>query len=125
VFTRWGERLFVRLNIDYILSSQRHADAPRLTDRAREALDWLRDAAQNNRFSVTMDFRPGDMQFVNNHHVLHGRTPCVDEPATGKVRHLKRLWLESEVLVDRPPQFINRRGYWNEKPSLSRLDAPR
>ncbi|HEY2734765.1 MAG TPA: TauD/TfdA family dioxygenase, partial [Polyangiales bacterium] len=38
VFTRWGDRLFVRLISYYIFSSQRHTDAPRLTDKAREAL---------------------------------------------------------------------------------------
>jgi hypothetical protein len=72
-----------------------------------------------------MDFQPGDMQFVNNYHVLHGRTPYVDDRTTGKVRHLKRLWLETEVLADRPPHFANRRGHWNQKRVVSRLDAVR
>ena len=71
-----------------------------------------------------MDFQPGDMQFINNYHVLHGRTPYVDDRATGKVRHLKRLWLETEVLTDRPPQFANRgRSHWGAKRTISRLDA--
>jgi hypothetical protein len=71
-----------------------------------------------------MDFQPGDMQFVNNYHVLHGRTPYVDDRATGRVRHLKRLWLETDVLADRPPHFQNRnRQHWAEKPAISRLDA--
>ena len=126
VFTRWGDRLFVRIIAAYIAASQRHPDAPRLTEKAKEGLKWIRAEAESNRHSVIMDFRPGDMQFVNNYHVLHGRLPYVDDPASGKVRHLKRLWLETEVLTDRPPQFANRgRSHWAAKKSISRLDAVR
>jgi hypothetical protein len=123
VFTRWGQRLFVRLIGYYIHASQRHADAPRLTENALAALKWMREEAQSGRYSVMMDFRPGDMQFINNYHVLHGRTPYVDDRANGAVRHLKRLWLETEVLVDRPPHFANHREHWNQKQVISRLDA--
>jgi hypothetical protein len=125
IFTRWADRLFVRLIGAYILASQRHADAPRLTAAAREGLKWMRDQADSGRFSVVMDFQPGDMQFVNNYHVLHGRTSYVDDRAAGKVRHLKRLWLETEALTDRPPHFANlhRSQHWGEKKAISRLDA--
>ncbi len=124
VFTRWGNRLFCRLIGPYILASQRHADAPRLTEVAREALTWMQDEAESGRYSVVMDFRPGDMQFINNYHVLHGRTSYVDDPASGKVRHLKRLWLETQVLADRPPHFALR-SHWAERRVVSRLDAQR
>ena len=57
-------------------------------------------------------------------HVLHGRTAYEDDRAAGKVRHLKRLWLETEVLKDRPEQFINRMGgHWARKLTISRMDA--
>jgi hypothetical protein len=125
VFTHWGDRLFVRLISAYIFASQRHEDAPRLTPAAREALKWLHAQAESGRYSVIMDFRPGDMQFVNNYHVLHGRTAYTDDPATGRVRHLKRLWLETEILEDRPPHFRNHgRAHWAAKKSISRLDKP-
>ncbi|WP_332773750.1 TauD/TfdA family dioxygenase [Phenylobacterium sp.] len=124
VFTEHGGRLFVRLIAPYILASQRHDDAPTLTDKAREALDWLKTEADCGRHAVIMDFRPGDMQFINNYHVLHGRTPYVDDRAAGKIRHLKRLWLETEVLADRPEIFTNRMGsHWAQKRVISRLDA--
>ena len=124
VFTNWNGRLFVRVILPYILASQRHADAPRLTDLAREALIWMDEAAESGAYSAIMDFQPGDMQFVNNYHVMHGRTAYVDDRAAGKVRHLKRLWLETEVLADRPPYFRNQvSGHWSEKRVISRLDA--
>jgi hypothetical protein len=124
VFTRWGERLFVRLIGAYILASQRHEDAPRLTAAAREALSWMRHKAESGAVSVVMNFQPGDMQFINNYHVLHGRTEYTDDRASGRVRHLKRLWLETDLLADRPPRFANHgRTHWAEKLTISRLDA--
>jgi hypothetical protein len=63
------------------------------------------------------------MQFIDNYHVLHGRTPYTDDRAGGAVRHLKRLWLETEVLADRPPRFRHRRSHWDEKRSASRLST--
>jgi hypothetical protein len=124
VFTRWGDRVFIRLIGHYIFASQRHDDAPRLTERAREALNWMRNQAESGRYSVRMDFQPGDMQFINNYHVLHGRTPYVDDREAGKVRHLKRLWLETSVLADRPPHFSNHgRSHWAKQRVVSRLDA--
>lgn len=122
-FTDWGGRLFVRLITPYILASQRHSEAPRLTDLQREALQWMDDAAESGRWSVMMAFEPGDMQFVNNYHVLHGRTAYEDDRASGQIRHLKRLWLETEVLADRPPWFQNQLSdHWVKKASISRLD---
>jgi hypothetical protein len=126
VFTRFGDRLFIRLIRPYILASQRHEDAPRLTQGALEALEWMQAQAEGGAYSVIMDFQPGDMQFINNYHVLHGRTAYRDDPASGRVRHLKRLWLETEVLAERPEQFRNRMGsHWAQKLQISRLDAAR
>ena len=47
-----------------------------------------------------MDFAPGDMQFLNNHVVLHSRTNYEDHANPNKRRHLLRLWLACE---DGPP----------------------
>lgn len=124
VFTDHGGRLFVRLIRAYILASQRHADAPRLSETAREGLEWIQARAQSGAYSVFMDFRPGDMQFINNYHVLHGRAPYTDDRDAGKVRHLKRLWLETDALADRPGYFRNNiSSHWAQKPVISRLDA--
>jgi hypothetical protein len=124
VFTRQGGRLFVRLIRAYILASQRHADAPRLTAKARDALEWMQDQAQGGAYSVLMDFQPGDMQFINNYHVLHGRQPYKDDRVAGKIRHLKRLWLETDFLTDRPVWFRNNVSHhWAKKSVISRLDA--
>ena len=69
---------------------------------------------------VSMELLPGDIQFINNYHVLHGRTAYEDDRAGGRIRHLKRLWLETRVLSSRPPQFANR-SHWEGRRSTSRL----
>ncbi len=121
-FTEWGERLFMRLIPPYILASQRHADAPRLSDAQRQALAWIIETAESGRFNVEMVFEAGDIQFINNYHVMHGRSAYRDRP--GKVRHLKRLWLETDVYETRPPYFVNNlTAGWNATRVISRLDA--
>lgn len=120
VFTEWGDRLFVRCIPPYIWASQRHPEAPRLTDLQREALHTVEEMARAPDNQVVMELRPGDIQFINNFHVLHGRTAYEDDRRGGRIRHLKRLWLETSVLTDRPPYFVNR-SHWETKRSASRL----
>ena len=118
-FSRCGERLFIRYIPQFILASQRHESAPRLTDRQREAMKAYSALVDDPAHWVEMRFEPGDMQFVNNYHVLHGRRAYVDDAASGRVRWLKRLWLATEVLgeADRPPRFSagNALSHWSEK----------
>ena len=119
VFTRRQGRLFVRYIRPYIESSRRHADAPRPSDTARAALDRLDAMCADPQYRVAMGMQAGDMQFVNNYHVLHGRDGYRDDRAAGKIRHLKRLWLETDLLSDdaKPERFRLGRtdGYWSSK----------
>jgi hypothetical protein len=121
VFTEWEGRLFVRCIPPYIWASQRHPEAPRLTDVQREALNEVVRMADDPTNHVTMELLPGDMQFINNYHVLHGRTAYEDDRDAGQIRHLKRLWLETTVLESRPPWFQNNRSHWSERRTASRL----
>jgi len=121
VFTEWEDRLFVRCIPPYILASQRHPETPRLTDLQKEALAAVVQMADDPENHVLMDLLPGDMQFINNYHVFHGRTAYEDERTTGRIRHLKRLWLETTVLESRPPYFANNRTHWSEHRTASRL----
>lgn len=45
--------------------------------------------------AVTMSLKPGDVQMVSNHTVLHARTAYVD--SSTEKRHLLRLWLSMET----------------------------
>ncbi len=106
-FTAHQGRLFVRFIPQYILASQRHPDAPRLSETARTAIARMSAMANDPDFNVYMDLQPGEMQFINNYHVLHGRTAYEDDPEHGYKRHLKRLWLATYALGtdDRPGHF--------------------
>ena len=119
VFSRRGDRLFVRYIRPYIESSRRHPDAPRPSAEARAALDRLDAMCADPQYRVAMGMQAGDMQFVNNYHVLHGRDGYLDDREAGKIRHLKRLWLETDVLADedKPEHFRLGRtdGYWSSK----------
>ena len=123
IFTEWGDRLFCRAIPPYILASQRHPDAPRLSPVQAEALAALVELADDPQNHVRMELLPGDVQFINNYHVLHGRTAYDDDRAAGQVRHLKRLWLETSVLADRPPHFAHHRTHWNAKRTASRIQV--
>lgn len=123
VFTEWEDRLFVRCIPPYIWASQRHPEAPRLTELQQEALRAVVAMADDPTNHVVMDLQPGDMQFINNYHVLHGRTAYEDDRRAGHIRHLKRLWLETTVLTSRPPHFANHRSHWNERRSASRINV--
>jgi alpha-ketoglutarate-dependent taurine dioxygenase len=123
VFTEWDGRLFVRCIPPYIWASQRHPEAPRLTDLQVEALQAVVEMADDPANHVLMELQPGDIQLIDNYHVLHGRTAYEDDRAAGRVRHLKRLWLETTVLTSRPPWFTNHRSHWESQRTASRLQV--
>jgi hypothetical protein len=115
VFTRRDGRLFVRYIRPYIEASRRHADAPRVSDAGRAAMDRLDAMCADPQHHVSMTMRPGDIQFVNNYHVLHAREAYTDDRERGRVRHLKRLWLETDLLADdqKPERFrLGRTDSW-------------
>ena len=115
IFNRRADRLFVRYIRPYIISAARHADAPPVSAAAREAMDRVDALCADPDFHVSMTMQPGDMQFVNNYHVLHAREGYTDDRANGRVRHLKRLWLETDLLADedKPERFrLGRTDNW-------------
>lgn len=123
VFTNWKGRLFVRYIRPYILASQRFEDAPRIAEDAERAMRRVDEMTQDKDYNVFMDLEPGDMQFINNYHVLHARTAYEDDREAGLIRHLKRLWLATDYLDDRPSYFRqNLSSHWEDSRSVSRLE---
>ena len=68
-------------------------EAPRLTPAQLEAMDLFDAILVRPDVCFRLDFEPGDVQFINNHVVLHSRTDYVDHEAPERKRHLLRLWL--------------------------------
>jgi hypothetical protein len=92
----------------YIESAQRFADAPRLSDRQREALDVFDAVLDDPSVHLQMEFRPGDVQFIHNHQILHDRTAFEDDADPARRRHLLRLWLCPAEGRPLPPVFAER-----------------
>ncbi len=94
----------------YIDSAQRFADAPRLTPAHVEALDLFDSLADDPQLHMFMEFKPGDVQLVHNHTLLHDRTGFIDWPEPERRRHLLRLWLAPAEARPLPPAFAERYG---------------
>jgi Taurine catabolism dioxygenase TauD, TfdA family len=78
---------------NHIRSSQLRTDTPRLTELDHRALDIIQELAETDEFRFDMVLERGDMQFVNNHVLVHSRTHFEDFEEPERKRHLLRLWL--------------------------------
>lgn len=121
-FARVDGRLYVQHGRTYIDSAQRFEEVPRLTDAQNEAMSLIDELANSDRFRLDMDFQEGDIQFLNNHVILHSRTDFEDFDEPERKRHLLRLWLRTpgyRVL----PSFFERRyddmDYWMNHPTTA------
>ncbi|MCC7273700.1 MAG: TauD/TfdA family dioxygenase [Alphaproteobacteria bacterium] len=94
----------------YVDSAQRFPDAPRLTPAHVAALDLFDALANDPALNLHMEFRPGDVQLVHNHTLLHDRTAFDDWPEPERRRHLLRLWLACPGARPLPPVFAERYG---------------
>jgi hypothetical protein len=76
-----------------IRSAQRLEDVPPLSAERIAALDAFQAIA--HRDALRMMLQRGDMQFANNHIVIHARLAFEDYPEADRRRHLIRLWLSA------------------------------
>lgn len=83
-----------------VRKAQRFDEVPRITPEQEEAMDLLDSLAEDPAIHLDMEFRRGDIQFLNNHYILHSRTAFEDYEEPEKRRHLLRLWL---ACADGPP----------------------
>ena len=110
VFMPTGGRMAVAYVRRFIESCQRFDDVPRLTAAQTEAMDLLDQVANEAHVKLDMDFRPGDIQLVNNLVSLHTRTEYEDWPDEERKRHLFRLWLTVPEGWPLPEPFFARYG---------------
>jgi hypothetical protein len=87
----------------------------------RAALDALEKALELPGLALSMEFRKGDIQLLNNFTVLHSRTAFVDHSPERR-RHLLRLWLtdptskyngpgKMDFYLPKYSRFLSTRGY--------------
>ncbi|HEX5052150.1 MAG TPA: TauD/TfdA family dioxygenase [Planctomycetota bacterium] len=108
ILSWFADELSVLYQRRYIESAQRFADVPRLLEQHVAALDAFDAVAEDPDIHLEMDLEPGDMQFIHNHQMLHDRTAFRDDPASGRRRHLLRLWLCPDEGRALPPWFAQR-----------------
>jgi Taurine catabolism dioxygenase TauD, TfdA family len=102
-----------------VIFTRRRPDFPRRSP-ASEFLCWvasrisattLLDALANDPSNyLDMEFRPGDIQLIHNHVILHDRTDYEDWPEPERKRHLLRLWLCPPNGRPLPAVFADRYG---------------
>jgi len=107
----WHQGAFAAIyQRQYLNSAQRFAEAPRLSAAQVEALDALDALAEDPALHLMMALEPGDLQFVQNHRLLHDRTAFDDWPEPARRRYLLRLWLAPDDAQALPPVYAQRYG---------------
>lgn len=99
----------------FLESAQRYPGAPALTDQHTELFDLIDRYAQSEELCLSMDFEPGDIQWLNNHMTMHSRTRYEDYPEPERRRWLLRLWLN----LDERNRFTDTYGYYGIAPNRS------
>ena len=108
VFSHHAGQLLVAFVRRFIASAERHAEVPALTEDEHRALDTLQDIAAEPDMHLAMDFRPGDIQLINNYAILHAREAYTDDLRPGHERHLLRLWLTADEGWELPEAMYDR-----------------
>ena len=109
VYSYFDGRLSCRYNKRAIETAARKCGQP-LTNTEQETLDAIERLTLDPRMRLDFPLRPGDLQLLNNHMVLHARSDFVDWPQPERRRLLLRLWVnrregEGRLLA---PEFAER-----------------
>ena len=74
----------------------------------QDAINYIHELCVRPDIVLSMDFRPGDIQLLNNHVTLHSREAFVDAPDAAKKRLLLRLWINHAKGRPLDEAFANR-----------------
>jgi hypothetical protein len=95
----------------YIESAQRHFPAARrLSSEQYAAMDVIDNLCNDPAIHLAMDFRPGDLQLLHNHQILHSRGDFENWSEPERHRHLLRLWVAPREARPLPEIFAPRYG---------------
>jgi hypothetical protein len=95
----------------YINSAQAlFPEARRLTPEQVQAMDLIDALCNDPAIHLSMDFRPGDIQLLHNHQILHSRGDFENWPEPQRHRHLLRLWVAPREARPLPEAFAPRYG---------------
>jgi hypothetical protein len=109
VYSYFEGRLSCRYVYTAIMTAARKANL-QFTPLEAAAMEFLNATAAREDIRLEMTLDPGDMQFCNNHVVLHSRTAYEDWPEPDRKRHMLRLWLNNPAGRKLAPEFADRYG---------------
>ena len=92
VYSYYAGKLSCCLNSKSSTTAREQQGEP-LTRFERDAIQCVENYVEDPELCLTMDFRPGDIQFLNNYVILHTRTAFQDGREPDQRRLLLRLWL--------------------------------
>ncbi len=101
--TGCGERIYYLR--DYIESGHRQDGVPPLSTKQTAALDVLDALLERTDLQMRGRLNAGEMIFLNNRSIAHGRTSFQDAPTGNARRLLLRVW----IAVSRWPAFAPRK----------------
>lgn len=111
MFSQVGGKVTSRVTSrQYFESVTRYGEELALTDVQREALDMLQEVCNRPELRLSMMMQEGDMQFLNNHAILHAREAFEDHEDPDLKRHLLRMWiaLAEDRRREMPPELADR-----------------
>lgn len=92
MYARQGDEVSCNISGSYPRRAAAAGDAI-MSSAQVEALDEIQRLAGSPDFYLDMSIGEGDIQFLNNRLILHGRTDYEDWPEIARRRHMLRLWL--------------------------------
>lgn len=107
VFSEYAGKVSCCLNSKSSRTARDKQGKP-LTELELAAIKYLEDLAVMPELCLTMDFQPGDIQFLNNYVIIHTRTAFRDGDTPDRQRLLLRLWLNLHEGRELAPGFGDR-----------------
>jgi len=108
IFNYNGGYLTTNIEPTYIGSAHRHLGVPEMTAIQREAFEYVQALAEE--LNLDIEFERGDMQFLNNHVIMHTRQSFEDFPELDRRRHLLRIWIIAKGCRPLPRAYFARHG---------------
>ena len=104
-FTEHGSEITCYLPTGYARLAEKSGQRP-FSQEESDALLRVRKAAAMPEHYLDMGFKEGDIQFLDNRMMVHGRTDYEDHKELPKRRHLLRMWLRIDSWPKMPPEQV-------------------
>jgi hypothetical protein len=122
VFCYFQNQLMCRYNRGFVESSHRTLSLS-LSKVERDAMDLFESIASRPEMYIEIEFKPGDIQFLNNNALIHARTAFAGGEENGPKRKLWRLWVNSKKRKVLPSDFaLHRSGFVGSEPRRAMTD---